>query len=143
MRIILAIFIYFISMITVANSISVTLKPERGLSGTASLNIHDDGSVTVLVYESSTKISENAVNIDSNQKKELRSLTLSALNGYLNESSYENLKEYNFTLSVAHTVHGVTKNVSSKRMNNEAVKVLKKIITLIPDVNLKYVADQM
>jgi len=130
-------------MIAAADSMSVTLKPERGLSGTTSLNIHDDGSVTVLVYESPTKISEDAVNIESNQKEELRSLTLRALKSYLNENNYENLKEYTFTLSVAHTVHGVTRNVSSKRMNNEAIKVLNKIIQLNLGVNLKYVAEQI
>ena len=138
MKIILAIFIYFISTIVVADSMSVTLKPERGLLGTTSLNIHDDGSVTILIYESSTKISENVVNIESNQKEELRSLTLSALNSYLDESDFENLKEYTFTFSVAHTVHGVTKNISSKRINKEALKLLKKMIMIIPDVNLKF-----
>ncbi|MEH6814132.1 MAG: hypothetical protein V7677_16485 [Motiliproteus sp.] len=143
MRILLAVLICFISVTAVADSISVTLKPERGLSGTASLNIHADGSVTILVYESPSKISENAVNIESNQKEELRSLTLSALNSYLNESDYESLKKYPFTLSVAHTVHGVTKNVSSKRMNKEAIEVLKKIILLNPSVNLKFVAEQI
>ena len=130
-------------MIAAADSISVTLKPERGLSGTTSLNIHDDGSVTVLVYESPTKISENTVNIDSSQKEELRSLTLSALDSYLNDNKYEILKEYTFTLSVAHTVHGVTRSVSGKRMNNESIKVLRKIIQLNPGVDLTYVVEKI
>ena len=65
LKIILIIFISLINTIAMADSISVTLKPEKGLSGTTSFNIHDDGNATILVYESATRIS---VNIEQNKK---------------------------------------------------------------------------
>ena len=115
---------------------SVTLKPAKGLSGTVSFNIHDDGNATILVYES-------IVNIEANIKEKLRLLILKAMNGCLSQNSYNHIKKYNFTLSLAHTVQGVTKNVSSKRINKEALKVIMRIIMLNPDVNLKYVEEQI
>lgn len=143
LKIILTIFISLISTIAMADSISVTLNPEKGLSGTSSFNIHDDGNATILVYESATKISESTINIEPNKKEELRLLTLIALRSYLNQNNYDHVKEYTFTMSLAHTVQGVTINVSSKRISKEAIKVIEQIIMLNPDVNLKYVAEQI
>ncbi len=143
LKIILIIFISLINTIAMADSISVTLKPEKGLSGTTSFNIHDDGNATILVYESATKISESTINIEPNKKEELRLLTLIALRSYLNQNNYDHVKEYTFTMSLAHTVQGVTINVSSKRISKEAIKVIEQIIMLNPDVNLKYVAEQI
>ncbi len=143
LKIILIIFISLINTIAMADSISVTLKPEKGLSGTTSFNIHDDCNATILVYESATKISESTINIEPNKKEELRLLTLIALRSYLNQNNYDHVKEYTFTMSLAHTVQGVTINVSSKRISKEAIKVIEQIIMLNPDVNLKYVAEQI
>ena len=137
LRIILTILISLFSSIAMADSISVTLKPAKGLSGTTSLNIHDGGNVTILVYESATKISEDTVNIEQNKIDELRLLTLDALKSYIDQTNYDHVKEYSFTISLAHTDQGVTKSVSSKQINKEAIKVIKQIIMLIPGINLK------
>jgi len=63
-KMLITVLISLLSTITMADSISITVKPEKGLSGTTSLTIHDDGNVTVLVYESAAKISENTINIE-------------------------------------------------------------------------------
>lgn len=87
-RITLAVVICLTSTITMADSISVILKPEKGLPGTVSFNVHDDGNATILVYESSVKINESTVNIEANIKEKLRLLTLKALDSYLSQNSY-------------------------------------------------------
>ena len=132
-----------LSSIAVADSISITIKPDKGLSGTTSLTMHEDGNVTVLVYESAVKISESSINIEPDDKNYLRSQTISAIDEYLNQDSYDALKAYSFTISLAHTVDGVTKNISSKRLNKEAVKVIQKLTTLVPGKVLQYAKDEI
>ena len=126
-----------------AESISITIKPEKGLSGTTSLSIHDDGKVTVLVYESAVKISENIVNIAPEVKAALRLNVLSSIAGYLNQDSYDTLKIYTFTTSLAHTVDGVTKNISSKRLNKEAIQLIKQLTEIVPGSSLQHVKEEI
>jgi len=126
-----------------ADSTSITVKPEKGLSGTTSLTIHDDGTVTVLVYESAAKISEKTINIDPNDQDSLRLQVLSAIAGYLNQGSYDSLKTYTFTASFAHTADGVTKNISSKRLNTEAIQIIKLLTELVPANGLQYVKEEI
>jgi hypothetical protein len=126
-----------------ADSMSITLKPTKGLSGTASLNLHEDGSVTILEYESPTKISESSVNINSSEKDEIRSLTLRALKTYLNQNSHSHIKEYTFTFSIAYTDEGVTKSISTKRINEEAMKVVKLLIGHISNKEIKAIEKQI
>ncbi|PHS72193.1 MAG: hypothetical protein COB22_05705 [Cycloclasticus sp.] len=142
-KILMTIFISLLSTITMADSISITVKPAKGLSGTTSLTIHDDGNVTILTYESAIKISENTINIKPNDKNSLRLQTISAIAQYLNQDSYKSLKSYSFTVSLAHTADGVTKNISSKRLNKEAVKVIKQLTTIVPAGDLQYVKDEI
>ena len=129
--------------VTFADSLSVTLKPAKGLSGTTSLNIHDDRKVTVLVYESPVKISENTVVIESEKVEELRILILAALNDFLNLESFSDIKEYPFTISLAYTNHGVSKNVSSKRINKKALNLIKQMVIINPDIDLNYVTEKI
>ena len=126
-----------------ADSMSITLKPTKGLSGTASLNLHEDGSVTILEYESPTKISESSVNINSSEKDEIRSLTLRALKTYLNQNNHSHIKEYTFTFSIAYTDEGVTKSISTKRINEEAMKVVKLLIGHISNKEIKAIEKQI
>ena len=143
-RYITLIFILAISSnVAFADSLVVTLKPAKGLSGTTSLNIHDDKKVTVLVYESPTKISENIVVIESKKVEELRILILASLNDYLKLESFNDIKEYPFTMSLAYTHNGVTKNVSSKRINEKALNLIRQIIIINPDIDLNYVAEKI
>jgi len=111
-----------------ADSISITLKPTDRLSGTTSLNIHEDGSVTILVYESPSKISESSVDIDLDEKGEIHSFSLRALKTYLDQNSHSHIKETIFTISIAYTDKGVTKSISTKRINEEAMKVVTLLI---------------
>jgi len=138
------IFILMISSkVTFADSLSVTLKPSKGLSGTTSLNIHDDRKVTVLVYESPVKINETTVVIESKKVEELRFLILSTLNDYLDLESFNGIKEYPFTISLSYTNQGVTKNVSCKRINKKAMNVIKQIVIMNPDIDLNYVTKKI
>ena len=141
--------IIFISIVVLsmgpvlAESMSITLKPTKGLSGTASLNIHEDGSVTILEYESPTKISESSVDIDSSEKDEIRSLILRTLQTYLDQNSHSHIKEYTFTISIAYTDEGVTKSISTKRINEEAMKVVKLLIGRVSNEEIKAIEKQI
>jgi hypothetical protein len=125
-----------------ADSISITVKPEKGLSGTTSLTIHDDGNVTILVYESAVKINENTIDISSNDSHLLRVKTINAISKYMNQDSYKYLKTYSFTTSLAYTIDSVTKNISSKRLNKETVDVIQLLTRLVPEDGLQYVKSE-
>lgn len=142
-KIITLLALFLLSSPSFADSISITVKPARGLSGTTSLTIHDDGMVTVLVYESAMKVSENSVDIHPAERDQLRLETIRAIDDYLNRDSYASLTAYSFTISLAHTIDGVTKNISSKRLNKQAVKVIQKLTTLVPDNALQYAKDEI
>jgi len=126
-----------------AESISITVKPEKGLSGTTSFTIHDDGNVTALVYESAVKISENTVNIIPKEKEALRLKVISSVSGYFNQTNYGSLNTYTFTTSLAYTVDGVTKNISSKRLTKEAIQLIKQLTKIVPGNSLQYVKDEI
>lgn len=142
-KILTTFFISLLSTIVMAESISISVKPEKELSGTTSLTIHDDGNVTLLVYESAVKISENTVHIDSHEKDELRSKVLSSVAGYFNKESYASLKKYTFTTSLAYTVDGVTKNISSKRLTKVAIQLIKQLTKIIPGDSLQFVKEEI
>lgn len=142
-RIILTLCFILLCTAASADSLAVTLKPSKGLAGTTSFNIHDDGRVTVLVYESASKITENTLAIKTDARDELRSLALACLESYLVQDRYDHVKEHGFTMSVAHSVQGVTKSISSKRISDEAIKMIERIIQIAPDVDLKFVAAQI
>ena len=142
-KFLIIILIGLVSTTATAESISITIKPEKGLSGTTSLTIHDVGKVTVLVYETAVKISENTVDIETKEKDALRLNVLSSIAGYLNQDSYEALKMHTFTTSLAHTVDGVTKNISSKRLNKEAIQLIKQITEIVPGNSLYYVKEEI
>jgi len=139
----IAVLMSLLSMIALAESISVTVKPEKGFAGLTSLNIHEDGNVTVLVYESAVKINENTLDLEPERKKLLRLQSLSAIDDYLKQSSYDSLKIVTFTISIAHTTDGVTKNISSKRLNKEATELIKTLIELVPGNSLDYVKEEI
>lgn len=142
-KIITFLVICLLSSLSIADSISITIKPATGLSGTTSLTMHEDGMVTVLVYESAMKVSENSVDIHPAERDQLRVDTIRAVDEYLNQTSYASLTAYSFTISLAHTIDGVTKNISSKRLNKQAVKVIRKLTTLVPDNALQYAKDEI
>jgi hypothetical protein len=139
----IAVLISLLSMIAVAESISVTVKPEKGFAGLTSLNIHEDGNVTVLVYESAAKINENTLDLEPERKKLLRLQSLSTIDSYLKQSNYDSLNTVTFTTSIAHTTDGVTKNISSKRLNEEATELIMQLIELVPGNSLDYVREEI
>ena len=47
-----------------------------------------------------------------------------------------------FALSLVQTIGGTTKNISSKRLNEEAMNVIKKFTMLVPGKALQYVKDE-
>ncbi len=142
-KFLITILISLLSTTATAESVSITIKPEKGLSGTTSLTIHEDGKVTVLVYESAVKINENNVNIEPKDKDALRLNVLSSIAGYLNQDSYDTLNIYTFTTSLAHTVDGFTKNISSKRLNKEAIQLIKQLKEIVPGNFLHHVKEEI
>ena len=122
-----------------AESISVSLKPAKGLSGTVSLNLHDDGKVTLLMYESPTKIFESLIEINEAQRASLRIIIIKALDSYLIKSEFKEIKLSEFSVSFLHTKNHVSKNVTSKRLTEAAKTALKKIFIIVPKMKLNYV----
>lgn len=97
----------------------------------------------MLVYESAVKITENTLAMKPAERDEMRLLTLAGLKSYLVLEKYDQVKERPFTMSLSHTVQGVTKSISSKRITDEAIKMIARLIQVAPDVDLKSVSDQI
>jgi len=105
-------------------SISITVKPSTGLSGTTSFNIHQDGTLTVLRYESPTKISEKSVDLESKKIKEIGSLAHDVLKEVLSTDDFSTWPEQKATFSVAITREKVTKSISTRRFSKKVSKLI-------------------
>ncbi|MEW5008931.1 MAG: hypothetical protein AB1Y36_06585 [Cycloclasticus sp.] len=126
-----------------AESISVSLKPSKGLSGTVSLNLHDDGKVTMLMYESPIKIVETLIDVNEVERSNIRSLALNALDSYLTKTDFKKIERSDFSVSFLHTKNHVSKNVTSKRLTEAAKTALRQIFILVPQLRLNYVDENI
>ncbi len=90
MRYLLVSFLLLISSNSFASekSISITIKPSAGIVGTISFNIHPNQSVTVLVYESASKITESPVSIDSKTVAKVSQLSERILDEFVSLKDY-------------------------------------------------------
>jgi len=122
-----------------ADSLSVTLKPSTGLSGTASLTIHEDGKVTMLIYESPQKITEHTVDVNEVQKSKLTQKALQALDSYLLTNDFDELDRVNFSVSFLYTRDEVSKSVTTKRLNPLLKDALILLFEVVPAMKLSYV----
>jgi hypothetical protein len=108
-------------------SVSITIKPSIGLSGTKSFNIHSSGEFTVLRYESPTEISEETVNIEPEKLSEVRSLAHGILQEFMATKKYSQWPEQKETISVSITQEKVTKSISTRRFSKN-ISALKDLL---------------
>ena len=113
-------------------SYSVTIKPKAGIVGTASFNIHDDNRITVLVYESPTKIAENMASVDAAKITEVIQLLESTIDELIEIKDYSNLPEFKQTSAVTVTKDKVTKSISTRRYTGQLIELIKAINSYIP-----------
>ncbi|MBV1876026.1 MAG: hypothetical protein KUG79_00155 [Pseudomonadales bacterium] len=137
-NLLVALVILACASIASADSITVSLKPSKGLSGTASLNLHEDGKVTLLMYKSPVNIEENLIEVTELQLAELRAVVLKALNSYLTKTDYKAIELHDFSVSFLHTKNQVSKNITSKRLTETAKLALRKIFAVVPEMKLGY-----
>lgn len=116
-----------------ADSISVTIKPSRGITGTQSFNFHDDGRLTLLTYHSPSRITENPLTLSQDQSAKLRQSASRTLTEYLSQEQFKALEPKSQTLAIAHTKDGVTKSISSRKHSNAASQLIEALKKLSPN----------
>ena len=119
-----------------ADEISITVKPTRGIVGTTSITFHEEGNVTILIYESAAKITENTLQIGEEEKAQLRENADAVLIEYLNSDKLTDLSEYPLTFAIAKTNESLTKSISSRKFSKGAVEIIKKMREYAPNINL-------
>lgn len=134
MRYLLVSFLLLISSNSFASekSISVTIKPSAGIVGTISFNIHPDQSVTVLVYESASKITESPVSIDSKTVAKVSQLSERILDEFVSLKDYSQFPEYKQESAIAITQSKVTKSISTRRYSEQLISLIKMIKDYVP-----------
>ena len=113
-------------------SISITIKPSAGIVGTISFNIHPNQNVTVLVYESVSKISEIPVNIDGNTVTKVSQLSEWVLDEFISLEDYSQFPEYKQGSAIAITQSKVTKSISTHRYSEQLISLIKLIKDYVP-----------
>ena len=113
-------------------SISITVKPSQGIVGTISFNIHPNQNVTVLVYESNSKISETPVSIDSETVTKVSQLAERVFDEFVGLKDYSRFSEYKQGSAIAITQSKVTKSISTHRYSDQLISLIKMIEDYIP-----------
>ena len=116
-----------------ANELVLTFKPSSGLSGISSLNFHEDGKVTLLIYESATKITETPVTLKVGEIASLKKLATNTLNEYLSQQQFKNIKTYQLTASIALKVDAVTKSISTRKLTANMITLVKQVNPHLPE----------
>jgi len=134
MRYLLVSFLLLISSNSFASekSISITIKPSASIVGTISFNIHPDQSVTVLVYESASKITESPVSIDSKTVTQIRQLSERVLEEFISLKDFSQFPEYKQTSAIIITQSKVTKSISTRRYSAQLISLIKMIKNYAP-----------
>lgn len=114
-------------------SISVTIKPSAGIVGTISFNIHPDQSVTLLVYESVSKITESSVSIDSKTVAKVCQLSERIFDEFGSLKDYSKFPEYKQGSAIAITQSKVTKSISTRRYSQNLISLITIIKDYVPE----------
>ncbi len=132
MKLIIMLAVSLLSFNAMADSISVTIKPARGITGTTSINFHADGQVTALVYHSPSHITENPLSLSPEQATRLRQQAAATLAEYLSQQQFDGVKLQQQTLGIAHSHDGVTKSISSRKHSSSATALIQALKKLFP-----------
>ena len=114
-------------------SISVTIKPSASIIGTISFNIHPNQSVTLLVYESASKINETTVSIDSKTVEKISQLSERILDEFVTLKDFSHFPEYKQGSAIAITQNKVTKSISTRRYSEQLISLIKMIKEFVPN----------
>ncbi len=134
MRYLLVSFLLLISSNSFASEkfISITIKPSASIVGTISFNIHPNQSVTVLVYESASKITESPVSIDSKTVAKVSQLSERILDEFISLKDYSQFHEYKQGSAIAITQSKVTKSISTRRYSEKLISLIEMIKDYVP-----------
>ncbi|MEN8133998.1 MAG: hypothetical protein ABFS18_00490 [Thermodesulfobacteriota bacterium] len=135
MKIIISIFWFLFFSATCfasSESISITLKPTVGLTGTTSFNIHQDGQFTILRYASPTEITEKAIDLAPTIIIEIKTLAHKVFKEVMATEDYAVWPEHKATISVAITKDRVTKSISSRRFSGSSLKLIDLLNNNLP-----------
>jgi hypothetical protein len=127
------ILLYSSSSFASEKSYSVTVKPSAGIVGTTSFNIHSDKSVTVLIYESVSQITESPIALDSDTSEEIVRLIEKALGELIILEDYSMLPEYKQTSAVSITQGKFTKSISTRRYSDQLKALIETVIPYFPE----------
>ncbi|MFT5131967.1 MAG: hypothetical protein ACI9SC_000430 [Gammaproteobacteria bacterium] len=130
-----------VSFNSLADGVSITVKPLIGIVGTTSLTFHEDEKVTMLVYESAAKITETLLEIGAEDSSYLKMLAVTTLNEYLNMSDFRNISEYAITFGISRTEDTVTKNISSRRLTKNALEIIDEFRKYTPRKDLLNIGE--
>ena len=132
----LLVVLILISFNAFCDDISITIKPSNGIVGTTSVTFHEDGKVTLLVYESAVQITEKLLDIGTEEARKLQNLAILTLDEYLNETDLKTRSEYTVTFGVSRTRDAITRSISSRRLTGNAIEIIDKIRKYTPNNDL-------
>lgn len=119
-----------------ADSVSITVKPSKGITGTTSVTFHEDGKVTMLVYESGAQIVEKSLGIGAEESAKFKTLAVATLDEYLGTNEFRNINEFAVTFGVSRTENTVTKSISSRRLTKRALEIVREVRKYAPNKDL-------
>ncbi|MCW8885642.1 MAG: hypothetical protein OQK12_10385 [Motiliproteus sp.] len=132
MRILPLLLLSLISFQTFAESMTVTVKPSKGFTGTAFFNFHESGSVSLMYYHSPIKAKESTLSMDPDVRKKTLEQAQTILSDYLSRESYLDLEESKLAIGISQTKEGVTKSISANRLTAPAKALVDSLLPLIP-----------
>jgi hypothetical protein len=121
-----------IGTIHAGQAVSIILKPQKGITGTTAFNLHDDGNMTLLVYESPTRITESPVAGPEGLSGQISSLAVRVFAEYAGMDDYTGLPDGDWTCAVSITHDGVTKSVSTRRFSAKLAELLNLVDGYMP-----------
>ena len=119
-----------------ADAVSITVKPSKGIVGTTSVTFHEDGKVTMLVYESAVQIVEKSLEIGAEESAKFKNLAVATLDEYLGTNEFRNINEFAVTFGVSRTENAVTKSISSRRLTIRALEIVREVRKYAPTKDL-------
>lgn len=114
-------------------SYSITIKPEDGLAGTASLAFHADGNVTLLVYESISQLNQDSLMVAEDKKETITQAIHQVLNEMLVMKKFDHLPEYRQSTVLAVTSDQVTRSLTTWRYTEQLKTLIEKVNQLLPE----------
>jgi|GEM_PF-1694764 len=124
-----------------AESWHIMLKPQRGIAGTSNLNFNQDGSVSLLVYQSATKLEEARVELSSEQVVIFRRQAELVMAQYQQPGQLQMSPLQPLATTIIFSGDGVSRQVSAKRYTAELKALITGLIEQVPTLSEKISVD--